>query len=202
MLDDIDKAIVRELQVDGRLPYAQLGPKVGLSQAAVRQRVQRLIGSGVMQVVAVTDPLRLGFTLQAMVGIRATGDLSSLAAALAEVPEIDYVVVSSGRFDLLLEVVCEGHEELYALLDDRVRCLEGVLTAEVFTYLHLEKQTYSWGKTREHPSGLRRRAGQDELHGKAPHGELLAGHHLESCPGDGSLCIDRAAVNEAREVLV
>ena len=144
-LDDIDKAIVRELQVDGRMPYAQLGPKVGLSQAAVRQRVQRLINSGVMQVVAVTDPLRLGFTLQAMVGIRATGDLKALAERLSKVPEIDYVVVASGRFDLLLEVVCEGHEELFELLNDDVRCLDGVLTVEVFTYLHLEKQTYSWG---------------------------------------------------------
>ncbi len=144
-LDDIDKAIVRELQVDGRMPYAQLGPKVGLSQAAVRQRVQRLINSGVMQVVAVTDPLRLGFTLQAMVGIRATGDLKALAERLSKVPEIDYVVVASGRFDLLLEVVCEGHEELFELLNDEVRCLDGVLTVEVFTYLHLEKQTYSWG---------------------------------------------------------
>lgn len=144
-LDDIDKAIVRELQVDGRMPYAQLGPKVGLSQAAVRQRVQRLISSGVMQVVAVTDPLRLGFTLQAMVGIRATGDVRALAERLAKVPEIDYVVVTSGRFDLLLEVVCEGHEELFELLNDEVRSVEGVLTAEVFTYLHLEKQTYSWG---------------------------------------------------------
>jgi Lrp/AsnC family transcriptional regulator for asnA, asnC and gidA len=145
VLDDIDKAIVRELQVDGRMPYAQLGPKVGLSQAAVRQRVQRLISSEVMQVVAVTDPLRLGFTLQAMVGIRATGDLKELAERLAKVPEIDYVVIASGRFDLLLEVVCEGHEELFELLNREVRSVDGVLTAEVFTYLHLEKQTYSWG---------------------------------------------------------
>jgi Lrp/AsnC family transcriptional regulator for asnA, asnC and gidA len=145
VLDEIDKAIVRELQVDGRMPYAQLGPKVGLSQAAVRQRVQRLIGSEVMQVVAVTDPLRLGFTLQAMVGIGARGDLKELAERLAKVPEIDYVVVASGRFDLLLEVVCEGHEELFDLLNREVRSVDGVLTAEVFTYLHLEKQTYSWG---------------------------------------------------------
>jgi len=144
-LDDVDKAIVRELQVDGRIPYAQLAPRVGLSQAAVRQRVQRLIDSGVMQVVAVTDPLMLGFTLQAMVGVRASGDLRRLARELAAVPEIDYVVITSGSFDLLLEVVCTDNEELLTLLDERVRSIAGVASAEVFTYLHLEKQTYSWG---------------------------------------------------------
>lgn len=145
VLDEVDKAIIRELQVDGRMPYARLGPKVGLSQAAVRQRVHRLTGSGVIQVVAVTDPLMLGFTLQAMVGIRATGDLRELARRLAKVPEIDYVVVTSGRFDILVEVVCAGHEELFELLNDEVRRLEGVLVAEAFTYVHLEKQSYSWG---------------------------------------------------------
>jgi Lrp/AsnC family transcriptional regulator for asnA, asnC and gidA len=144
-LDEVDKAIIRELQVDGRMPYARLGPKVGLSQAAVRQRVQRLVDRGVMQVVAVTDPLMLGFSLEAMVGIKVVGDLRSVAKNLAEVPEVDYVVVTSGRFDLLAEVVTAGHEELYDLLNDEIRNLDGVVSVELFTYLHLEKQSYSWG---------------------------------------------------------
>ncbi len=144
-LDEVDKAIVRELQHDGRMPYSQLAPLVGLSQAAVRQRVQRLIDGGVVQVVAVTDPLRLGFTVQAMVGVRASGDLRALAAQLAAVDEIDYVVVTAGSFDLLLEVVCADNDALLELLDREVRSLDGVRGAEVFTYLHLEKQTYSWG---------------------------------------------------------
>jgi len=144
-LDEVDKAIVRELQHDGRMPYSQLAPLVGLSQAAVRQRVQRLIDGGVVQVVAVTDPLRLGFTVQAMVGVRASGDLRRLAARLAAVEEIDYVVVTAGSFDLLLEVVCADNDALLELLDREVRSLDGVRGAEVFTYLHLEKQTYSWG---------------------------------------------------------
>jgi Lrp/AsnC family transcriptional regulator for asnA, asnC and gidA len=144
-LDSIDKAIIRELQVDGRIAYAQLGPKVGLSQAAVRQRVQRLMESGVMQVVAVTNPLLLGFKLQAMIGLQAEGDLRPIASKLADVPEVDYVVITSGRFDLLVEVVCQGTEELLALVNDVIRSLPGVRTAETFTYLHLEKQTYSWG---------------------------------------------------------
>src|SRR5690242_9295362 len=94
------------------MPYARLGPAVGLSQAAARQRVQRLIERGVMQVVAVTDPLAVGFNLEAMIGIRADGDLRALAKRLAKLDQIDYVVVTSGGYDLLVETVCEGTEEL------------------------------------------------------------------------------------------
>jgi Lrp/AsnC family transcriptional regulator for asnA, asnC and gidA len=144
-LDEIDKAIIRELQIDGRIAYAQLGPKVGLSQAAARQRVQRLIESGVCQVVAVTNPLMLGFNLQAMIGVHADGDLRAIADKLADVPELDYVVITSGRFDLMVEVVCSDNEELLTLVNDVIRTIPGVRAAEVFTYLHLEKQTYSWG---------------------------------------------------------
>lgn len=145
VLDEIDKAIVRALQVDGRMSYAKLGPEVGLSQAAVRQRVQRLIDSGVMQVVAVTDPLSIGFTVQAMIGIRADGDLRSLAATLGVLPEIDYVVIASGGLDLLVEVICEDSDHLMTLVNDVIRATPGVRSAEVFTYLDLVKQTYSWG---------------------------------------------------------
>ena len=144
-LDEIDKAVIRELQVDGRLSYAQLGPLVGLSQAAVRQRVQRLIDRGVMQVVAVTDPQMLGFNVQAMVGLRVEGDVRTVARSIAELAEVDYVVVSAGRFDVLAEVVCEDNEQLLNLVNDLLRAKPGVRSAEVFTYLHLEKQTYSWG---------------------------------------------------------
>ncbi len=144
-LDDIDKAIIRELQVDGRLPYAKLGPRVGLSQAAARQRVQRLIDSGAMQIVAVTDPLAVGFAMEAMIAISVDGDLRRVAQALSEVEEITYLVISTGRFDLLAEVVCGGTEELFALVNDVVRATPGVSHAETFTYLHLAKQSYSWG---------------------------------------------------------
>jgi Lrp/AsnC family transcriptional regulator, regulator for asnA, asnC and gidA len=144
-LDEIDKAVIRELQVDGRLSYAQLGPLVGLSQAAVRQRVQRLIDRGVMQVVAVTDPQMLGFNVQALVGLRVEGNARAVARSIAELAEVDYVVVSAGRFDVLAEVVCEDNEQLLELVDDVLRGQPGVRSAEVFTYLHLEKQTYSWG---------------------------------------------------------
>jgi Lrp/AsnC family transcriptional regulator, regulator for asnA, asnC and gidA len=145
VVDEVDKAIIRELQLDGRMPYAKLGPAVGLSQAAVRQRVQRLIENGVMQVVAVTDPLTLGFAQQAMVGLEVDGDLRAVATKLAKVDEVSYVVVTTGRFDMLVEVVCRDNEQLLALVNDLIRALPGVRSTEVFSHLHLEKQTYSWG---------------------------------------------------------
>ncbi len=144
-LDDVSKAIIEQLQQDGRRSYAAIGKVVGLSEAAVRQRVQRLIDGGVMQVVAVTDPLELGFARQAMVGIRVTGSLDAVADALAELPEVDYVVITAGAYDLLVEVVCESDEHLLQLISGRIRTIVGVVSTETFMYLKLRKQTYSWG---------------------------------------------------------
>jgi Lrp/AsnC family transcriptional regulator for asnA, asnC and gidA len=144
-LDDVSKAIIEELQQDGRRSYAAIGKVVGLSEAAVRQRVQRLIDNNVMQVVAVTDPLELGFARQAMIGIRARGELEPIADALAEMEEVDYVVITAGSFDLLAEVVCESDEHLLEILSHRIRKLEGIVSTETFMYLKLRKQTYSWG---------------------------------------------------------
>ena len=144
-LDDTSKAIIAELQQDGRRPYAAIGKAVGLSEAAVRQRVQRLIESGVMQIVAVTDPLQLGFARQALIGIRVEGPLDGVADELTDMAEIDYVVVTAGSFDLLAEIVCESDEQLLEVLSTRIRTLPGVRTTETFVYLRLRKQTYSWG---------------------------------------------------------
>lgn len=143
--DHIDKAIIRALQLDGRTPYSKLGPAVGLSQAAVRQRVQRLIETGVMQVVAVTDPATLGFAVQAMVAVSVTGDVRAVAADVGDLEEVEYVVISAGRFDLLVEVVCTDMHHLLDVVNDHIRVIPGVSATEVFTYLSLVKQTYSWG---------------------------------------------------------
>jgi Lrp/AsnC family transcriptional regulator, regulator for asnA, asnC and gidA len=144
-LDEVSKAIIEQLQQDGRRSYAAIGKVVGLSEAAVRQRVQRLIDGGVMQVVAVTDPLELGFARQAMVGVRVTGRLEPVADAIAELAEVDYVVITAGSFDLLVEVVAESDEHLLEVISGRIRDIEGVLATETFMYLRLHKQTYSWG---------------------------------------------------------
>ena len=145
VLDDVAKAIIEQLQQDGRRSYAAIGKEVGLSEAAVRQRVQRLIESGVMQVVAVTDPLQLGFARQAMVGIEVSGALEPVADALADMDEVDYVVITAGTFDLLVEVVCESDEHLLELISEKIRRIHGVTRTETFMYLKLRKQTYSWG---------------------------------------------------------
>ena len=145
VLDDVSKAIIEQLQTDGRRSYAEIGKAVGLSEAAVRQRVQKLTDSGVMQVVAVTDPMQLGFYRQAMIGIRVTGDTTLLAAQLSRLPAVDYVVLTAGSFDILAEVVCENDEDLIELLNKRIRGIPGVQSTETFVYLKLHKQFYNWG---------------------------------------------------------
>jgi len=144
-LDEVSKALVEQLQQDGRRSYAALAKAVGLSEAAVRQRVRRLLDDGVMQIVAVTDPMTVGFSRQAMVGIRAEGDLRAIADRLASLPELEYVVLCAGSFDILVEFVCEDDEHLLRLLDESIRRIEGVRETETFIYLRLVKQTYAWG---------------------------------------------------------
>ncbi|MDP3208498.1 MAG: Lrp/AsnC family transcriptional regulator [Rhodoglobus sp.] len=144
-LDDVSKAIVEQLQTDGRRSYAEIGKAVGLSEAAVRQRVQKLTDAGVMQVVAVTDPMQLGFYRQAMIGIRVVGDTTHVAEELSSMRAVDYVVLTAGSFDILAEVVCEDDDDLIDLLNSRIRAIEGVQSTETFVYLRLQKQFYNWG---------------------------------------------------------
>jgi Lrp/AsnC family transcriptional regulator for asnA, asnC and gidA len=145
VLDEVDKRIIEQLQQDGRRPYTQIAPAVGLSEAAVRQRVQRLIDSGVMQIVGVTDPKMLGFGRQAMIGLSVEGDTRTIADALAALDEVVYVVLTAGSLDLLVEVVVEDDEHLLELLNDKIRSIEGVRDTETFMYLRIHKETYAWG---------------------------------------------------------
>jgi Lrp/AsnC family transcriptional regulator, regulator for asnA, asnC and gidA len=147
LLDEIDRRIIGELQVDGRKPYTQMAPVVGLSEAAVRQRVQRLIDSGVMQIVAVTDPKVLGFSRQAMIGISVEGDALLVADRVAALSEVEYVVLTAGAIDLLVEVVVADDESLLELLNQQIRKIPGVRTTETYMYLRIHKETYQWGAT-------------------------------------------------------
>jgi Lrp/AsnC family transcriptional regulator for asnA, asnC and gidA len=144
VLDDTDKAIIEQLQGDGRAPYTKLGAAVGLSEAAVRQRVSRLIDSGVIQVVAVTNPLLVGRRRVAMIGVRTQGPTSPVSAALQELDEVAYLVVTAGSFDILCEVVVADDAHLLEVVNT-IRALTGVVATETFMYLSLEKQTYEWG---------------------------------------------------------
>lgn len=144
-LDAVSLAIIEQLQEDGRRPYAAIGKAVGLSEAAVRQRVQKLLDQGVMQIVAVTDPLTVGFRRQAMVGVNVEGDVESVADALTAMSECEYVVMTAGSFDLMVEVVCEDDDHLLEVINRRIRAVPGVRSTESFVYLKLKKQTYMWG---------------------------------------------------------
>jgi Lrp/AsnC family transcriptional regulator, regulator for asnA, asnC and gidA len=144
-LDGVSKAIIEALQHDGRRSYASIGESVGLSETAVRQRVQRLLESGVIQIVAVTDPVQVGFARQAMVGVRVAGDPVAVAAEFEKLTEVDYVVITAGSFDLLVEVVCEDDEHLLELIARKIRACDGVISTETFVYLKLHRQRYDWG---------------------------------------------------------
>lgn len=143
--DDIAKRIIELLQGDGRLSYAAIAKQVGLSEAAARHRVQKLIESGVMQIVAVTDPLQMGFARQAMIGVKVSGDVRVVAAELAQMDQLDYIVITTGRFDILAELVAESDDELLDIVSGQISALEQVVMTETFVYLQLEKQTYAWG---------------------------------------------------------
>ncbi|WP_084637228.1 Lrp/AsnC family transcriptional regulator [Neomicrococcus aestuarii] len=143
-LDEISKNIIGHLQEDGRRSYASIGKAVGLSEAAVRQRVQKLLDSKVIQIVAVTDPLQLGFPRNAMIGVRCTGDMIKTADEIAKLAAVDYCVVTAGKFDVLAEVVCENDEDLLDIIHT-IRAIKSVRETETFMYLSLRKQIYNWG---------------------------------------------------------
>lgn len=145
LLDDVGKAIMRELQEDGRRSYTAIAAAVGLSEAAVRSRVRALIDSGVLQIVAVTDPLTLGFGVMASVGVSVDGDARAAADALSAIDEVDYCVLTSGRYDLQLEVVCRDNEHLLTVINDRIRTVPGVRDTETSICLRVHKQTYNYG---------------------------------------------------------
>jgi len=144
-LDETAKRIIELLQADGRMSYSAIAKDVGLSEAAVRHRVQKLIERGVVQIVAVTDALQMGFARQAMIGIKVTGNVQDVAAELGDIEEIDYIVITTGRFDVLAELVAESDDDLLDIVSQRIGAIAGVVTTETFVYLRLVKQTYAWG---------------------------------------------------------
>ncbi len=145
-VSDLDKRIIEHLQQDGRRPFTQIASDLGVSEAAVRARTNRLVERGILQVVGVTDPLKLGFQQMAMIGIRCERDkLVEVSERIAEMPEVDYVVITAGTYDLLIETVCEDNEALLRFLAEKLRAIDGVRETETFVYLRMVKQTYQWG---------------------------------------------------------
>jgi Lrp/AsnC family transcriptional regulator for asnA, asnC and gidA len=143
-LDPIDRGIIEALQENGRAPFRAIAAHVGCSEATVRSRYARLVDDGILLVTGVTNPLGLGFEAQAMIGIKTSGSPESAADEIAGWDEASYVVIAAGRFDLLVEVVCDDRRHLLELTT-RLRELEGVVSTETFPYLSLAKQVYAWG---------------------------------------------------------
>ena len=146
VLDDLDKAIIKCLQSDGRRPYAQIGRELLVPEATVRQRAERLIGRGIVQIVGVTDPLAMGFQQPAFIGLKVDpGRLEAIAAAIAELDEVTYLVVTAGRYDLICEVVCADNEHLLRVLTERFSRIEGIRSTETLVELRFVKESYQWG---------------------------------------------------------
>jgi Lrp/AsnC family transcriptional regulator for asnA, asnC and gidA len=142
----LDRRIIEHLQEDGRRPYTQIAAALGVSEAAIRARTNRLIERDVLQVVGVADPGKLGFQ-QALIGVRCEpGKLVQVANALAELRDVDYVVVTAGRYDIIIEAIAEDNEGLLRFLDERLQRIDGVRDTETFTYLRVVKQTYQYGR--------------------------------------------------------
>jgi Lrp/AsnC family transcriptional regulator for asnA, asnC and gidA len=145
-VSDLDKRIIEHLQEDGRRPFTQIASDLGVSEAAVRARTGRLIERGILQVVGVTDPLKLGFQQMAMIGIKVEASrLIEVAEEIASFPETDYVVVTAGTYDILVECVAADNDALLQFLAERLRKIQGVRETETFVYLRLMKQSYQWG---------------------------------------------------------
>ena len=143
-LDDLDGRIIAALQANGRESFRAMAASFGVSEATIRNRYARLVESGAMQVTAVTNPMGMGYEAQALLGVTVEGPVERVADALAQWPEAIYVVVTAGRFDVVVELVARDRRDLLELIN-RVRLLDGVSTTETFVYLDLVKQLYDWG---------------------------------------------------------
>lgn len=144
MIDDVDREIIKFLQTDGRMAYSTLGRLIGLSDAATRQRVRRLTARGVIDIVAVTDPVKIGLGYQALLGITVTDDARKLAGDIGAMDDAVYIVLTAGRYDLIVELVCTDGDTFVSHVNT-IRTLDGVMSVETLPYLGIKKQTYDWG---------------------------------------------------------
>ncbi len=142
-VDELDRRIIEALQANGRESFRAIAARVGVSEATVRARYARLTAEGIVQVVAITNPLGLGYD-QALVGVKTSGPPSAVADEIAQWPEADYVIVTAGRFDVVVEVVATDRLHLLDLTN-RMRSLPDVVSTETFFYLEMWKQLYDWG---------------------------------------------------------
>ncbi|WP_308465977.1 Lrp/AsnC family transcriptional regulator [Rathayibacter soli] len=145
-MDDIDRDIVAVLQVDGRRSYAEIAKQLGIPASSVRYRTKRLEDAGILQVVGIANPLAIGFHRLAMIGLRTTaGQSKAVCDALSAFPETSYVVLTTGRYDVLAEVICRDIAHFVEVVNDRMQAIEGVVSTESFFVLEVHKLAYGWG---------------------------------------------------------
>jgi Lrp/AsnC family transcriptional regulator for asnA, asnC and gidA len=145
-LDPIDRRIIGALQADGRRPYSRIASDIGVSESVVRYRVQRLEESGMLQIVGIADPIRIGFDRMALIGIKVRpGTVEAVCEAAAALPETSYVAAIAGSFDLIVEVVCRDTAHFTELLNKRLHHIDGVVSTESFLVLEIHKMAYGWG---------------------------------------------------------
>ena len=146
VLDDLDKGIIGALQAEGRRPYSRIAQELGVSESVVRYRVQRLEQSGMLQVVGIADPLRLGFDRMALIGLKVRpGALQAVCEAVTAFPETSYVAAIAGGYDVIVEVICRDTAHFGELLTGRLHAVDGVVSAESFFVLEIYKMAYGWG---------------------------------------------------------
>jgi len=142
-LDETDLKIIEALRKDGRVAFAQIAEQLSVSPGMIRQRYNRLVEQGYLKVVAITNPLRMGFTSMAMIGIRVDGSkLLTVAEKVSKLDEVIYMIISSGRFDIFAEVVCRNHEDLLRFITEKLSVIDGVRESESFMHLKIIKEVY------------------------------------------------------------
>jgi Lrp/AsnC family transcriptional regulator for asnA, asnC and gidA len=142
-LDDVDRYVIDALRKDGRVPFSQVAEQLGVSPGMIRQRYSRLVEQGYVKVIAITNPVQHGLKTMAMIGIRTDGTrMLEVATQIARLEEVIYLVVASGRFDILAEVVCRDHDDLLRFLTERLHSIEGVRESETFMHLRIIKEIY------------------------------------------------------------
>jgi Lrp/AsnC family transcriptional regulator for asnA, asnC and gidA len=144
-MDKIDRAIIKSLKEDGRMPYSRIAEQLRVSPGMIRQRVQRLNEQGILQVVAVTNPLKIGYHTMAFIGVKAEGNrLKEIARQIAAFDEVIYLSICSGAFNLLVEVLCLDNSHLLLFLTEKLYSVEGVRDTETFISLDIVKEIYAW----------------------------------------------------------
>jgi Lrp/AsnC family transcriptional regulator for asnA, asnC and gidA len=144
-IDDTDLQIIRYLNKDGRTPFTQIAKELGVSTGMIRQRYKRLVQEGVLQIVAITNPLLMGFATMAQIGVKAdVSRLEEIAEEIAAFDEVIYLVLLTGSYDLHVEVVCRDKTHLLNFLTKKLHAVEGVKEAETFMYLRIAKENYGW----------------------------------------------------------